>query len=304
MSARAARAWRSVGRTRALAASDAFQHILYWVEDGVAYLVLNTPERLNALSAGPGSTREEIISALALADADEAVGCVLISATGRAFCAGGDLSKIRPRETTLDERRFSEGSARFARAVRSCETPTVAAVNGLCLGAGLALIAHCDIVLAADDARFGLVEGALGLPIPPEVVPVVGPAWAKFLIFTGEMVEADIAREMGLVLATFAPERLMEAADSLARRIARTPRGSTRLNKMIVNSVTDAMGLEGALTAGHAHAALTAAMSRHATAPDGRRFRDILDTEGPAGARRAYAQPPWFAEPFQTRRKT
>src|SRR5690606_20590217 len=133
-----------------------FQHILYSVENGVASITFNRPEKLNTLGIGEGSSRDEIARALTQADADTNVGVVLISANGRAFCAGGDLTGIAPAETALDNHLFNEQILHFFGAFRSMHKPVIAAVNGLCLGAGMGLIAQCDLVIAGDDAQFGL----------------------------------------------------------------------------------------------------------------------------------------------------
>jgi enoyl-CoA hydratase/carnithine racemase len=268
--------------------------VLYRVDHKVAHITLNTPQKLNALSVGPGSNREALLEALARADSDDAVSCVLISGAGKAFCSGADLTSVKPRETPIEDNSFFAAAHSFFRAVRECATPTVAAVHGLCIGAGVALIAQCDLVIAADDARFGLTEGAMGLPGATDLVPVIGPAWAKFLILTGDLLDASIAKQMGLVLATVPPPKLMIAARALADRIASGPRASARLNKVTINAMVDAMGREGALRAGRAGDVATAQMSRSARAPDGRSFRDILEREGPSGVRKVLARTPWF----------
>jgi enoyl-CoA hydratase/carnithine racemase len=277
-----------------------FKHILYAVEDRVARITLNRPEKLNALFFGPDSNRDELVRAFARADADDRVGAILLSGAGRSFCAGADLTIVQPRATSYEEQRFFEESARFLRAIRNVSKPTIAAVHGVCVGAGLGLMAQCDLIVAADDARFGLVEGPRGLPGATEIVPLIGPSWAKFMILTGELLDAAWAERIGLIMLAVAASQLAEATFELARRIAHTPAKSTQLNKLSINSMIDAGGLQQAMNAGHTHDALTAAMSKFATAPDGRLVRDILQAEGVAGLRTAFAQPPWlstFARP-------
>src|SRR5699024_9665129 len=126
---------------------------------------------------------------------DDAVGCILLTAEGRAFCAGGDLTGVESAETPYDEFVFMRSLTEFYRRLRDVRAPIVAAVNGLCLGAGMGLVAQCDLVIAGDDARFGLVEGRIGHPGATEIVPIVGAAWAKFLILTGELIDAEHARD-------------------------------------------------------------------------------------------------------------
>lgn len=266
---------------------NSFRHILYETEAGVARIVLNTPDNLNALGVGPGSNRAEISAALAMADADPEVGCILITANGRAFCAGGNLTDAEPRVTVVDNWEFGLAIERFHLSIRNTRKPVIAAVHGLCLGAGLAFIAQCDFVLAAEDARFGLVEGRLGMPGASEIVPRVGPEWAKFLVWTGEIVDARLAERMGLVLMTIAADKLHDRALGLARRIARVPLEGVLLNKRGIDSVAAAMGIGMARTVAPSVETLTRAASSLARAPDGRRFEEILASEGIAGLKRA-----------------
>lgn len=257
--------------------------VLYRVEDGVARVTLNTPGRLNVLGFGVNSNRAALVAAFARADADHEVGAILLSGAGRAFCAGADLDGVVPRTTEEEHRIFFDTAAQFLGSLRRTLKPTVAAVHGLCLGAGLNVIAQCDIVLSAADARFGLVEGAMGMPGAAELVPLVGPSWAKYLIFTGEMIDAAVAERIGLVMAILPSDRLVDAAFDMARRIARSPRECTQGNKASINAVTDAMGHPEAMARGRSADAGTSQLARFAKAPDGRLFSEILKDEGPAG---------------------
>ncbi len=281
--------------------SDAqpYQHILVERRNGVCHLVLNRPERLNALGFGPGSSRDEIVRAVSEADADDAVGCVLISANGRAFCAGGDLTRIAGRgeghETPLEAYRFNDANRRFTEALRSSLKPIIAAVHGLCLGAGLGFIAQADMVIASDDAQFGLIEGRIGHPGAAELVPLIGAAWTKFLILTGESIGAARAARIGLVLTVEPRERLLPRAEALAERIARMPREAVLLNKACVSSIAEAIGPAAGRYVARAHESITRSMTYAARAPDGRHFETILREEGIAGLKRArdtqYSEP-------------
>lgn len=264
-----------------------FRHLEVEQLDGVCAVTLNRPERLNALGIGAGSNRQELVDAMQGADEDDGIGCILLRANGRAFCAGGDLADAPKSETAYDEHVFNVELAHCYYALRAVRKPVVAAVHGLCLGAGVGLIAQCDIVVAAEDARFGLVEGRIGHPGACEIVPIVGAAWAKFLILTGEIIDAITAREIGLVLTVLRHEEFQQRTLDLARRIARTPRESAVLNKASINATADAMGRHAGRLAGRAHETVTKAMARDARAPDGRRFADILANEGMDGLKRA-----------------
>ena len=264
-----------------------FQHLLLEKRDGVCEIVLNRPEKLNALGIGPGSNREEIATALSQADADDEVGCILIRANGRAFCAGGDLTGSVKTETPFDEHLFNTEIVRFYAAIRVIHKPIIAAVHGVCLGAGMGFVAQCDIVVAGDDARFGLIEGRIGHPGATEIVPLVGAAWAKFLILTGEMIDARVAERIGLVLTVVPRDDLLARARDLARRMARMPREAVILNKAGIDNMTDAMGRAAGRLTGRAYDTITKAMSSRARAPDGQRFEDVLRLGGMDALKRA-----------------
>lgn len=272
--------------------------VVYVVSGGVARITLDRPAVLNALSARPGGTRDQILEALQRAEDDEAVGCVVIAGAGTSFCGGGDLTGNVRRETPADEHAFVERSDAFHRRLRSARVPTIASVHGFCLGAGLGLALGCDLVVAAESARFGVPEGRIGLVGATPLVPVVGRQWAKFLIMTGELIGARQAAEIGLVLRVVPDEQLVERVEELARRIARMPSAAVQLNRRAIDASADAAELAGA-AAGRAHDALTLANAAHAAAPDGRRFREILDAEGMAGLKVARAQQwrdPWLVD--------
>jgi enoyl-CoA hydratase/carnithine racemase len=261
--------------------------IAYSKADGVADIALNRPERLNPISARPGGTRDQILHALADAEDDPSIGAVLVRGEGRAFSAGGDLTGNAPRETVAEHEEFLASADAFHARLRDSRLPVVAAVHGHCLGAALALVASCDFVVAAEHATFGLPEGRLGLVGATPLVPIVGRQWAKFLILTGEPVGAALARDLGLVLSVEPDDAYLERARELARRLARLPREAVASNKRAVDAVADAMGDEAGRRAGRAYDAKTLADSTRATAPDGRTFRAIIDTEGVDGLKRA-----------------
>jgi len=271
--------------------------ISYDKADGVGAITLDRPDKLNPISARAGGTRDQILWALADAEDDPDVGCVLISGAGKAFSAGGDLTGNARRETAFEQHAFLEAAEVFHRRVREARLPVIAAVHGICLGAALTLVASCDFVLAAESAKFGLPEGRIGLVGAAPLVPVVGRQWAKFLMFSGEQIDARLAAQIGLVLTVEPDAELPARARDLASRLARLPREAILLNKRAIDAVAEAGGdLDGRL-AGQAADAVTLANSGRATAPDGRTFREIIDTEGMDGlksARAAQYDTPWL----------
>lgn len=279
-----------------MTADNTWRHVRYSVRAGVAHLVLNRPDKRNALGLGPGSSRDEIVLALQRADADPDVRCVLVTAAGSSFCGGGDLSEPAIQELTPDA--LVSAVDEFNARVRNVAVPVLAAVQGHCLGAGLAFIAQCDFVLAADDAVFGLPEGRFGDPAGAELADVIGPAMAKFLAFTGERLSAEQARECGLVLFVVPAPGLHERATALAEQIARMPAEALALNKLAINAATEASGRSAGRLAGRARDVVTRSRSASATAPDGRRFSDILRADGVAGIKEATTQQspqPWLS---------
>ena len=274
-----------------------YDEISFEAADGIAIITLNRPAVLNVISARPGGTRDQIVDALATAEADPAIGCVVVRGAGRSFCAGGDLTGNAKRERPIDDVRFLESAAAFYERFAAIRLPTIAEVHGHCLGAGLLLASACDLVVAGEGAQFGFPEGRLGLVGATTMVPVIGRQWAKFLMFTGELISAAQARTLGIVLAVEPDAELHERVLDLAQRVARMPREGVELNRRAIDATADAAGDAAARRAALAHDAATLSMAAYATAPDGRTFRSILDTEGMDGMKRSRAQQydaPWL----------
>jgi enoyl-CoA hydratase/carnithine racemase len=257
--------------------------------EGVAAITLDRPDRLNAISARPGGTRDQVLAALADAEHDLGIGCVLLSGAGRGFSSGGDVTGNVRRESASEHQAFLEQAGAFHRRLREAQVPIVAAVHGVCLGAALSMVASCDLVVASESARFGLPEGRIGLVGATALVPAIGRQWAKFLMLTGENITASRACQIGLVLTVEPDDELAPRARDLARRLARLPREAVLLNRRAIDAVAEASGDAAGRAAGLAADAVTLANSGRATAPDGRSFREIIDTEGMDGLKAARA---------------
>jgi len=278
--------------------SIGFDEIAVESHGPVVEIRLDRPEQRNPISAREGGTRDQILAALMAAEDDPEIGCVVLTGAGTAFSAGGDLTGNTPRETAQEHAAFLARADAFHVRLRNSKVPVIAVVHGFCLGTAVALVASCDIVVAGESATFGLPEGRLGMSGASSLVPVIGTQWAKFLILTGESIDARRASQLGLVLTVEPDEAVRDRAIDLAKRIARMPRQAVLLNRRAVNAVADALG--GAAARG---AALTAdtdtlAAGKFATAPDGRTFREIIATEGVAGlklARSAQYESPWLS---------
>ncbi|MEW9508920.1 enoyl-CoA hydratase/isomerase family protein [Streptomyces bacillaris] len=207
---------------------------------GVSWITLNRPEAMNALTP---EQRERIIALLADASADPAVRAVVLTGTGRGFCAGADLrgapDRVRERLPGDVARTVRLGAQRLVAAVLDCEKPVIAAVNGTAAGIGAHLAFACDLVLAADTARFievfvrrGLVPDGGGAYLLPRLV---GPQRAKELMFFGDALSAADAERIGLVNRTVEAGELEVVATAWAERLAAGPTRALALTKQLVN---------------------------------------------------------------------
>ena len=185
-----------------------YETIRFEAADGVARVTLNRPEKLNAISA---TMLRELHEALWDADDDTSVHCVVLAGEGRAFCAGYDLSPLQHGSDDPVQRRGSrsfdddtwqmERSQRLRMALFDMHKPVIAQVHGYCLAGGTDLATLCDMLICADDARFGFPPGRdLGV-LPTQMwLYHVGPQWAKRLLMTGDTVTGAEAAQIGLAL--------------------------------------------------------------------------------------------------------
>ncbi|MDO8361642.1 MAG: enoyl-CoA hydratase-related protein [Actinomycetota bacterium] len=186
--------------------------------DGVRVLRLERPERLNAFDHVQYG---EMADALLAADADTGVHVVVLTGTGRAFCAGADLTSIQDPALAVQ---YQPQFDRMLDALAAISIPVVAAVNGLAVGVGVTLLLQCDLVLADPEARFRTPFAALGTA--PEagsslLLPQrVGAQLANWMLLTGEWVDAQRALQAGLVAAISQPGAVQEEAIAVAQRIA------------------------------------------------------------------------------------
>ena len=217
--------------------------VLQTTDGQVSCLTLNRPESLNALTPGQ---RDRIIDLLAGASADPDVRAVVLTGTGRGFCAGADLrgaSAAGERVPGDVARVLRLGAQRLIAAVLDCEKPVIAAVNGTAAGLGAHLALACDLVLAAESARFievfvrrGLVPDGGGAYLLPRLV---GPRRAKELMFFGDALSATEAERLGLVNRVVPDAELDKTAREWAARLATGPTRALALTKQLVNASLD-----------------------------------------------------------------
>ena len=203
--------------------------------DGVVVLTLNLPDRRNAMTAELTTAWQAAIAELA---ADPGVRCVVVTGAGTAFCSGGDVSWIGadPDASVAALRARMMPFYRAWLAIRDLEVPTVAAVNGPAIGAGLCLALACDLRYATPEARFsapftklGMHAGMAATWLIPEAVGV--PA-ARELLFTGRVLLGEEAADLGLVNRVLPADGFLDAVLAIAADIAATAPIATRLTKV------------------------------------------------------------------------
>jgi len=187
----------------------------------VATLTLDRPEALNALTVPVKVALRDALESLAV---DRAVRVVILTGAGRAFCAGQDLAERDEPDAAPLEVEVRERYNPIIRALRSMGQPVIAAVNGVAAGAGASLAFACDLRIAAEEARFVLAFGRIGL-VPDSgatwfLPRLVGPAKAAELALLGDPVDAAEALRLGLVSRVVPGDRLMDEARALAGRLA------------------------------------------------------------------------------------
>lgn len=208
----------------------------------VAIVTLRRPQVLNAISAAMADALDETLTGLA---ADRDAWVVVLAADGdRAFCVGADLAERRSMTPEQLAARRASLRRMFA-TVRATPQPTIAAVFGYVLGGGFELALSCDLIVAADDATFGLPEARIGL-IPGGggtylLTRMVGPSRARELIYTGRRIDATEARSLGLVADVVARDDLIASALALSQRVAEASPVATRLAKRALRAADSAV---------------------------------------------------------------
>ncbi|MCC6223540.1 MAG: enoyl-CoA hydratase/isomerase family protein [Thermoleophilia bacterium] len=280
-----------------------YKSILYELDDAVALITLNRPETLNAISA---ELERELHHALQTADEDARVRAVVLTGAGRAFCVGYDMgdAEIGPAHPDPESpgdyvmHWYGRNAKEIAhlRQIWSLGTPVIAAINGYCMGGGLWYALACDISLASTQAVFGQPEVRGIASTTFLLAALAGWKAANRYGLTGDHFDAAEALRLGVVNEVVAPEELLPAATALARRIARVPEASVRINKAITMLGLSAAGVETGLT-------LNGALNAVVHSVYGRE-RQELDRVFEAEGLRAMLQArdtPFLPEPFGPR---
>ncbi len=250
----------------------------------VARLLLNRPERLNAIN---DEMPREIRAAVDWANADEEVHVIVVEGAGKGFCGGYDLSQFgegeidhpcqqerQPWDPLVDYAYMKRNTEDFMSLWRSPK-PTIAKVHGYAAAGGSDIALSCDLLVMAEDARIGYMPTRVwGCPTTAMWTYRLGPTRAKQLMFTGDTIDGRTALAWGLANEVVAAEALDAATMALAARIAGVPRSHLAMHKMVVNQVMQTMGLEQTQSL----ATLFDGITRHN--PEGLWFRRYAQAEG------------------------
>jgi len=216
------------------------------LDGGVAVLRLDRPEVRNALDS---AALAELEAALAEHAAEDGLRALVLSTTDvRGFCAGADVGEALDPEAAVAR---MEAFARVYAAVEAFPAPAVCVCVGSVVGAGAEIAAGCDLRVGGDNLRLAWPGGRLGVPVgPARLVPLVGLARAKDLIFTGRAVDAAEALELGLLHSVAAADRAEAEAIALARRVAAHPPEGLRRLKALFRDLDESGGRVAAENAG------------------------------------------------------
>jgi len=224
-----------------------FKYIIYEKNEGVATITLNRPEALNAFSK---DVVEEVLHALEDVKTDESVRVVVLTGAGeKAFSAGADI-KAMVGMTALKAREMSFMGERLCVGLENLEKPVIAAINGYALGGGLEVAMSCDLRIASENAKMGQTEINIGL-IPgwggtQRLTRLVGMTKAKELVFTGRIIDAKTAEQIGIVNMVVPADKFREAVSQFAQDLASKAPVALKVAKALINKGSD-IGLESAL---------------------------------------------------------
>ena len=232
-----------------------YENILFEKKDGVAYLTLNRPDRLNALN---GAVLKELDDALAAIDGDAEIRVLVVRGAGeKALAAGADITEMQSMEAEAGMAFGAFGQKVFAK-IDALRQPSIAMIPGFALGGGCELALACDIRIASEKARFGQPEVGLGITAgfggTQRLPRRVGIAKAKELIFSGKVIGAAEAEKIGLVNAVYAPEELIPGAIAMAKSFTANAPIAVKYSKACIDrgmqmDIDDGIALENELFA-------------------------------------------------------
>ncbi len=224
--------------------------LLFEAADGIARITFNRPEQRNALT---WAMYDGLVEAIRRVDADSGMrALILTGAGGKAFAAGTDIAQFRAFDGPADAIGYEERIDAVLNVLEACRVPTIAAIQGACIGGGAAIAACCDLRIAGAGVRFGFpiartLGNCLSMANLARLSALIGAARVKELIFTARLIEAEEALRIGLVGEVVAAEALAARADELARTIAGHAPLTLRSTKMALHKLQGRVAEDEAL---------------------------------------------------------
>ncbi len=206
-------------------------------ENGIATVLLNRPDKLNALSGG---MYHELADTFAALGGDDEARCVIVIGAGRAFCAGGDIGSMGNYDIVTGRKR-SQGHQRMIKSLHNLEKPVIAAIRGPAAGIGASIALACDLIIASETAYLLMAFKDVG--VPPDggavyfLTQYVGIARAKELVYSARKLPAAEAREMGIVMKVVPDGQLETEATALALELADSATYALKLAKKMLHSM-------------------------------------------------------------------
>lgn len=212
--------------------------VIFQIENQIAYVTINRPQKRNALTI---SVLELLDSAFSSINSNKEVLCVIFSGAGEeAFCAGADLSELKASTTLENRRHFFSCLAKVILKMKNCTVPIVAKVHGYAMAGGCGLAASCDIVMASDDAKFGLPEVKIGLVPMVVLAPLIRTVNKRaltYMVLSGETIPASEAISIGLATKVYPKKELNEATLKICQAITRASPSAETAAKSLLNSL-------------------------------------------------------------------
>jgi enoyl-CoA hydratase len=258
-----------------------YETIIYEKRGPIAYVTLNRPDKLNALS---DDLQLEVRDALEDAGwADDDIRVIVLKASGRAFSAGFDITSSSKINAAQRRARFLKGKTFSASAwwdvFWNNPKPIIAQIHGFCIAGGLATATFCDMRICSEDAKFGAPEIRTGGPYIPAVWPwVIGMTKARELLYTGNLIDAAEAKRLDLVNEVVPADELDAAVERQAQTIAKLPATTVEYNKKLINMAYELMGVRQVIERSMELEAIAGASAD--TTPEIEEFNKIRDKDG------------------------
>ena len=257
--------------------------VLYEKKERVAYIILNRPDRLNAIN---DEMPPEIERAVQRADSDPNVHVMIVEGAGKAFCSGYDLSEYGEQNSTssviqdmpwdpIQDYQFMWRNTQHFMALWRAMKPVICKVHGFAVAGGSDIALCADMTIMAEDAEIGYMPTRVwGTPTTAMWVQRLGPEKAKRMLFTGDKINGVEAENMGLILKSVPKAKLNEEVELLAQRMATVPINQLAMQKMLVNQAMETSGLMQT----QKMATLFDGISRHS--PEGIAFKQRVEKVG------------------------